>query len=167
MKVKLISVALVSVLIAACSSDSRDNQPPRIDRIVDQTVSANMASLPISVSVTDELAGDVDVTAISSDTDVVADAGLALLGSGANRSLVVTPVQDVVGTTEITVFATDSAGLSASRSFSVQVDPEQKSIQLFTRQTFSEVADDEPDLVNAIEFLQDAENDDFADLLTQ
>ena len=45
--------------------------------------------------------------------------------------------------------------------------PQQISLQQFVRAEFDLAADDEPQLINAIEFDQDAEDDDFADLLAQ
>ena len=64
----------------------------------------------------------------------------------------------------ITTVVTDREGLSASSAFVLTVVPEQLSIQQFARSTFAEADNDEPTLINAVEFLQDADGDDFTDL---
>jgi hypothetical protein len=45
--------------------------------------------------------------------------------------------------------------------------PQQRSMQQFTRALFAGSADDEPVLVDAVDFVEDAEHDDFADLLAE
>ena len=40
-------------------------------------------------------------------------------------------------------------------------------MQQFIRAAFASSADDDPELINAVEFAQDADDDDFADLLAQ
>ena len=104
---------------------------------------------------------------MSDRQQVVPDDGLVLAGSGADRTITVTPVDDVTGDAFITIVVTDPTGLSASASFLLVVDPEQRSMNQFARDTFATEADDEPVLINAVEFVMDAEEDDFADLLAQ
>ena len=65
--------------------------------------------------------GSLTVTATSSDLGVVAAGGIALGGSGADRTITLTPVPNASGTTTITVTVTDAGGLTATRSFVLTV----------------------------------------------
>ena len=78
-----------------------------------------------------------------------------------------TPVIDTLGDAFITIIVTDQAGVSASTSFLLTIAPQQVSLQQFVRSEFAKAKDGEPAFINAIAFDQDAENDDFADLLAQ
>ena len=172
MKIRYVSVALVGLLVAACGSGSDTttpavNQAPTISAIADQSSPANQATQPIGFAVTDEQTSTLSFSLMSDNVDVIASDGLQLGGGGANRTLTATPEADTVGDTFVTIIVTDSAGLSASTSFLLTIDPEQKSMQQFTRDAFDAEADGEPDFVNAVEFAQDADDDDFADLLAQ
>ena len=172
MKTQAISLLAASVLLAACSGGGSDdpapvNQAPQIAAIADQTIAANGTSAAIAFSVSDENPAALAVSVTSDRQQVVPDGGIQLAGTGTDRSITVTPVVDTTGDAFITIVATDSAGLSASTSFLLAVDPEQRSMQQFARDAFAADADGEPDLINAVEFAQDAEDDDFADLLAQ
>ena len=172
MNFRYASIAVVSILVAACDGGSSTpppaaNQAPTISAITDLNVPANQASQPISFTVADEQVGNLSFSLMSDNTDVVSNDRLELGGSGANRTLTVTPVADITGDAFVTIIITDSAGLSAGTSFLLTVKPQQKSMQQFTRDSFGEEANDEPSLVNAIEFAQDADDDEFADLLAQ
>ena len=171
MKLRVTSLALVSVLVAACSGSGSDpvvgNAPPTISAIGDLNIDANNTSSAIGFTVSDEQPGNLAFTVMSDNQAVVADSGLALGGSGTSRSITATPVIDTTGDAFITIIVTDAEGLSASASFLLTVIPEVKSIQQFTRDTFALPANGEPELVNAVDFTQDADGDEFADLLTQ
>lgn len=172
MKTMYVCLAACGALLAGCSGGSSDgrvpvNQAPEITAIADQNTVANQTSGPIAFTVTDEQVGGLSISVTSDRQQVVPDDGLAQAGNGSARSITVTPVGDVTGDAFITVVVTDSAGLSASASFLLTVNPEQKSMQQFARGTFAMDADGEPELINAVEFSMDAEADDFADLLGQ
>ncbi len=172
MKIRYASIAIASILVAACDGGSSIappavNQAPTISAIPDQSVPANQPSQPLSFTVADEEVGNLSFSLMSDNADVVPTAGLQLGGSGTSRSLTVTPIVDTTGDAFVTIVVTDSGGLSAGTSFLLTIDPQQASMQQFTRDAFGTDADDEPDFVNAIEFAQDADDDDFADLLAQ
>jgi hypothetical protein len=162
-------VALVGLLVAACGgtdySAPRANVAPTISAIADQSAVANQKSGPIAFTVSDEQTGNLSVSASSDNQQIIPDSEIELGGSGSARTLAVTPVIDSLGDAYVTVFATDQQGLTASASFLLTIDPEQLSMQQFTRVNFAEDSSGEPELVNAVEFDQDASEDDFADLL--
>ena len=172
MKATHIAVAAAALLLAACGGGSGSdpapvNAAPAVSSIGDQTTAANGKSEPITFSISDEDVSSLRIALSSDNPGVIPDSGLEVSGNGKQRTLVVTPVIDTLGDAFVTVVATDDVGLTAGSSFLVVVTPEQKSMQEFTRTNFSKPADDEPALVNAIQFGQDAEIDDFSDLLSQ
>lgn len=174
MTMKNVGLVVVATVLASCGGDGGGNggggsapvnQAPTVSGIADQVAVANTTSAAIAFTVSDEQVGALTVEATSDRQTVVPDAGLSVGGSGANRSVTVTPTQDTVGDALITIVVTDGDGLSASSAFFVTIDPEQRSVQQFARDSFVEGPDDEPLLINAVEFVQDADDDDFADLL--
>ena len=169
MRNRKLIIGIAAFLIAGCDGDGNAlvNIPPTISVIADQSTPANGPSAAIAFTITDEQLANVSVSVSSDNQVVIPDANIALGGSGGARTLTVTPVIDTLGDAFITIIVTDSAGLSASRSFLLTVIPQQVSILQFTRSTFAEDEAGEPALINAVAFDQDADGDDFADLLDQ
>ncbi len=171
MTIKHASLVMAVLVVAACGSSGPDgqqqNQPPTISAISDMGVTANQTSTAIGFTVSDELPDQLAVAVISDNPDVVPEDGLMLGGTGTARQLTVTPVIDRIGDAYVTVTVSDAAGLTSGSTFLLTVDPEEKSMQQFTRSAFAVDADGQPVLVNAVSFDQDAESDDFADLLAQ
>ena len=169
MKINTQFVVVLGLLLAGCSGSGSSPSPvstaPTISAIADQSTSANVASSAIVFSVTS--ASGLSYSLSSDNQQVVPDAGLDLMTNGAGGSITITPVIDTLGDAFITVIATDQAGLSASTSFLLTIVPQQASLQQFVRTEFAQAEDGQPALINAIAFDQDAENDDFADLLAQ
>ena len=101
------------------------NDAPTLDPIGPQSTPEDTAkSVPLTLG--DPDAGDVlTVTATSSAQAVVADAGLAVTGSGTSRTLIITPVANASGATTITVTVTDNGTPQGSvqQSFVLTVDP--------------------------------------------
>ena len=171
MKLRHHFFVLIGLMVAGCEgSDPAPtpvNMAPTISVVQDQSTVANQQSAAIMFTVTDEQTSGLSVTASSDNQQVVPDSGLELGGSGADRTLRVTPVIDTLGDAFITIIVTDQQGSMDSASFLLTIDPQQESIQQFTRVAFADPADGDPELVNAVDFIQDADNDDFADLLAQ
>ncbi len=172
MKTQNAGLLLVVSLLAACSSDSSGerqpvNRAPSISAIAETSTPANGPSQAINFLVSDESVESLTLSASSDRPDLVPSSAIRIDGTGSNRSLTITPVIDMTGDAMITVIAEDTAGLAASSSFLLLVDPEQKSMSQFARDTFVASEDDEPALINAVEFDQDADEDDFDDLLAQ
>ena len=67
--------------------------------------------------------GSLTVTSSSSNTGLVASSGTQFGGSGANRTVTITPVSGQTGTTTITLTVTDGGGLMATSTFVVTVNP--------------------------------------------
>lgn len=99
------------------------NDAPTISSIADQVIDEDGATGALAFTI-----GDVDspvdlllVTATSSNGALVASSGLVVTGSGANRSIRVTPLPNQAGTTTITIAVSDGT-LSATTSFRLTVN---------------------------------------------
>ncbi|MBI2925743.1 MAG: hypothetical protein HYY24_08570 [Verrucomicrobia bacterium] len=101
----------------------KTNTPPTISAISNQTiVVGGTVTVSFQVGDVETPAGNLIVSASSSNTALVPNRNLILSGTGANRTLLVTPAAGQSGTTIITLTVVDEAGASASTSFSVTVN---------------------------------------------
>ncbi len=99
------------------------NNPPSITGIADQTISRNGIAGPLNFTI-----GDVE-TAIaslvlssnSSNTNLVPTANIVMAGSGANRTVTITPLTNQVGSTTITLGVFDGS-MTTNTSFIVNVN---------------------------------------------
>lgn len=98
------------------------DQAPSIGVLSDQAT-VEGETVELAVSITDEDPGSVTLIVTSSNLNVVDLDELELTGAGADRTLTLSPPLGGVGTSEISVTATDSAGQTAMRAFSLSVAP--------------------------------------------
>ena len=102
------------------------NDAPTIAAPANQTILEDQPSAALAVTV-----GDVEtapaaltVTASSSDTALLPNANLVIGGSGASRTITVTPAANANGgPATITLTVTDAGGLSTNATFTVTVTP--------------------------------------------
>src|SRR5437867_817024 len=99
------------------------NTPPTISSIADLSISQNTATAPIAFTVGDAQtsAGSLVVSGASSSPALVPNANIVFGGSGANRTVTVTPALNQTGTATITVTVSDGS-LTASDSFVLTVN---------------------------------------------
>ncbi len=104
-----------------------DNSPPTISNFDDQTVIENQSTDPLSFMVGDEESEPdaLVVTAFSLNPDLIPNANIIFGGSGANRTLTLTPAEGQSGTTTIRITVTDEGGLKASNELVLTVDPDE------------------------------------------
>ncbi|HEX5219301.1 MAG TPA: LamG-like jellyroll fold domain-containing protein [Verrucomicrobiae bacterium] len=102
------------------------NDPPTIAAIPNQTTYRNLpTTVAILLSDVDDPVGDATLTASSTNLAVVDDKSFAFSGSGANRTLVITPIGERTGQARITVTARDAYGATAmSFLLTVEEKPE-------------------------------------------
>ena len=95
---------------------------PTLSSISDLSTNEDTATAAIAITVADvdSAVGTLLMSASSSDSGVVASAGLLFGGTGGSRTLVVTPVAQQSGTSTITVTVSDGA-LTASSAFLLTV----------------------------------------------
>jgi hypothetical protein len=100
------------------------NAPPTISDILNQTTGQNIPAGPIAFTVGDAEtpAASLTIASGSSNPTLVPDVNIAVGGSGANRTVTVTPALGQVGTTTITLTVSDGA-LTASDAFLLTVTP--------------------------------------------
>src|SRR5690606_34126459 len=96
------------------------NSAPALSPIADQRApKGSVVEVPFTI--TDEDPDTVTVEASSSDTTLIANADLEVLGSGADRSLRVALEQEGSGSTLITLNARDVGALEGSTAFTLEV----------------------------------------------
>jgi hypothetical protein len=141
--VAAVGAGLIDAEAALGALDTSDTWPCVRD-IPDVEIPAGRPSRPIPITVADEDDGAdaLVLTATSSDEAIVPDAGLALGGTGSDRTLTITPAAAVAGPTTITVTATDPGGLAASASFVATVVSGEPIVESVTP---ARVADTRPD----------------------
>ena len=91
------------------------NEPPTITAIDDRVVefSGNTGPIPFTVGDDNTPPDQLIVRAFSNNPVLVPSTGIVLVGTGANRSIVVAPTAGRTGTATITVTVEDSTGLQA------------------------------------------------------
>jgi hypothetical protein len=96
--------------------------PPGISPIQDWFIKLGTTNSSVGFTLADDqvAASDLVVSATSSNQGLVLNSNLAIGGSGANRTVVITPIADQSGVTYITVTANNSY-LSTSETFLVRV----------------------------------------------
>ena len=98
------------------------NDPPTITPIADQTINLNSNTGPLSFTVGDveTPAASLSVSGSSNNTTLVPNANIVFGGSGANRTVTVTPVTSLAGSATITVTVSDGQS-TTNTSFVVTV----------------------------------------------
>ncbi len=105
-------------------SNPGQNLPPTISAIPTQTIDEDTATGAIPFTVGDEetSATSLLLTSASSNPALVPPAGIVLGGSGANRTITVTPLPDQFGSADITLRVSDGENTN-STTFSLVVTP--------------------------------------------
>jgi len=161
-------LAATTLAVAACGggkSGGMQPQPmantaPAISAISDRSVDQDTVVGPIEFSVTDTEtpASQLTVTAGAGGTSVFPADGITLAGSGAVRSITLTPFEATTGTANITLTVIDGEGVRTARSFQVTVNARNASIRDWMLTTFAKDETDEATIVNGITYTQDADD---------
>jgi PKD repeat protein len=108
-------------LTAAFTLPILTNTAPTISTLATQTICTSVSSNSISITIADEDLNSVVLTGSSSNTSLISNSGLSFGGSGANRTLIITPALNQTGSSTITVTATDNGSLTNQIQFLVNV----------------------------------------------
>jgi len=163
----LVLLAATTLVVAACGSSGDGmkappmaNAAPGISAISDRSVDQDTVVGPIEFSVTDveTPANQLTVTAGADGTSVFPADGVAVAGTGAVRSITLTPLEATTGTANITLTVIDGAGLRTARSFQVAVNARNASIRDWALTTFAKAESDEVTVMNGYTFSQDADD---------
>lgn len=101
------------------------NNAPTISDTATRTTTLGKAIATIGITVGDAetSAGQLKVSASSSNTTLLPTAGITLGGSGAYRTVSIAPAAGTVGTSVVTLTVTDANGKATTDTFSVIVNP--------------------------------------------
>jgi hypothetical protein len=101
-----------------------ENDPPTISNIANQTTNEDTLKGPISFTIGDPEtpAGTLTLGKASSNTTLVPISNIVFGGSGANRTVTITPTLNLSGSATITISVSDGA-LTTSDSFVLTVNP--------------------------------------------
>ena len=99
------------------------NVPPTISDVTNKTTAVNTTTtaIPVTIGDAETVTSALIMTATSSNPALVPATGIALGGSGANRTITLTPLTLQVGTSTITLTVTDGQGISTSDTFVLTV----------------------------------------------
>jgi hypothetical protein len=100
------------------------NDLPTISTIANQTINEDGSVGPLALNISDveTPAGELRLSAVSSNPAVVPSASVVIGGSGANRSVTITPPANAFGTSTITLTVTDGFNTTSTTSFAVTVN---------------------------------------------
>jgi hypothetical protein len=160
-------LAVTAVAVTACGGGGSGSTPPpapanaapTVTGLSNLTINQDTPTQAIAFTLNDD--GGVNgltVSAATSDAGVVPSDGIQLAGTGANRTLTITPAEDATGQVNITVTAQDAQGLTGSSTFGLTVTAVQKSIASYTTTTFAQDENDAPAQVSGFTFVQDADD---------
>lgn len=99
------------------------NTAPTITDIANLSVPSGSGTGALAFTIVDEDVNTVTPTGSSSNTTLVPNGNIVFGGSGANRTVTVTPVSGLTGTATITVTVTDAGNLTAQDTFTLTVTP--------------------------------------------
>ncbi len=112
--------------VTGLAIDETANTAPTISDITNKTTAQNTSTGAIAFTVgdTETAAASLNVTRSSSNTTLVPNANIVLGGSGANRTVTITPAAGQSGTATITLTVTDGGSATASDTFVLTVTPD-------------------------------------------
>lgn len=111
------NVATVSITVVSV------NDAPAPFHLADQAIDQDTSAGPLAFTVLDEVPATVTMTGSSSNTTLVPNASIVFGGTGANRTVTVTPAAGRTGTAVITVTAIDADGAATQDTFTLTVRP--------------------------------------------
>ncbi len=112
-----------SFTINLTTSPPPPNTPPTISDLTDKTIVQGTTLGPVSFTIGDAESplANLTVSVFSSNPTLVPIGNVVLGGSGANRTISVTPVPGMIGNATLTVTVSDEGSLTASDSFALTV----------------------------------------------
>ena len=166
-KITLVLLAATTLVVAACGGGDGGSMPPpppsnsapAISAINDQSVDQdNTLSIDFGVDDRESGAGSLMVSAAADGNAVFPADGVVLSGSGATRTLTLTPLEATTGTATIAIRVADPEGAVNTRSFAVSVNAKNNSIKSMALDTFAKAETDVPTTLNGWTIQQDADD---------
>jgi len=160
----------VTALLTACGGGGGggDMGPPPPAANTAPTVSAIAAKAgdqdtvigPIDFSIGDKEtdAAALTVSATADGVSVVPEDGITIAGSGAARTITLTPLEAATGTVNVSIAVADPQGATTSRVFNVTVHARPASVREWSLVTFAKAETDDATGMNGYTFAQDADD---------
>jgi hypothetical protein len=160
-----LTLAVTALAVTACGGGGgnsggsvQTNQAPTVSPLSAVMTNQDTPTNAISFTIADDGGvGALTVTATSQNTDIVPQSGVVLSGTGATRTLTVTPIPDATGNAIITISVADAQGLTTNSSFGVNVVAVNRSFATLVNSTFALDANGIPAQVNGFTFTPDAD----------
>jgi uncharacterized protein len=156
-----------TLVVAACGGSDRQpmtstapmNNAPVISGIVDKSIDQD-STLSVDFGVQDQetTANDLKVTAVANDGTLFPADGVVLSGTGATRTLTLTPLEAATGAASVSIVVTDADGGYAARTFKVAVNAKTVSMKNWATDTFAKGEGDAATSLNGVTFQQDADD---------
>jgi len=169
-KVSLVLLAVATSGLTACGGGGGGgymppppppaNTAPTVSAVTDKISNQDSVVGPIEFSIADR-ESDASLLTVSAAADgaaVVPADGLVLAGSGAVRSITLTPLEAATGTVNVMLTVTDPQGAATTRTFGVTVSARSASIREWSLTTFAKAEADEVTAMNGFTFTQDADD---------
>jgi hypothetical protein len=173
--ISVAALAVTTFVVAACGGGGRGDDPspppmsnnaPTISAITDKSADQdNTVSVDFTVGDQESAADSLIVEATADGAGLFPADGMVLSGSGATRTLTLTPLEATGGSAAISVRVTDPQGANATRSFQVTVNLRNASIKTMTLDTFAKAESDTPTTINGWTIQPDDDPDAFAALI--
>lgn len=166
-KSRLAALASATLGIAACGSGDGGSMPapppsnsaPAISAINDRSSDQDTTvSIDFGVDDRESGASSLMVSAAADGTTLFPTDGVVLSGSGATRTLTLTPLEARSGTATISIRVADPDGAVTTRTFTVAVSAKNNSIKAMTIDTFAKAGSDVPTKINGWTIQQDADD---------
>ena len=166
-KLNLAALAAATLVVAACGGGDGGSMPPpppsnsapAISAISDRSLDQDTAvSIDFGVDDRESGAGSLMVSAAADGAAVFPADGVVLSGSGATRTLTLTPLEATTGTATIAIRVADPDGAVSTRSFAVSVNAKNNSIKSMALDTFAKAEGDVPTTINGWTIQQDADD---------
>lgn len=164
----IVLLAATTLMVAACGGGGGETPPPppavnaapTVSIITNKTSDQDAVIGPIEFSIADAEsdASQLTVSATADGTAVVPVDGITLGGTGAARTITLTPLEAATGTVNISVKVADPQGAASTRAFGVTVNARGASIREWSLTTFAKAETDEVTPMNGFTFAQDADD---------
>lgn len=163
------AVLAITMTLAGCGGGGGDgyvepppppaNTAPGISAITDKISDQDtVVSVEFGVQDAETAPGSLAVTATTDSAALFPADGVVLSGSGATRTLTLTPLESATGTATITLSVADAAGATATRSFQVAINLKSQSMRTTVFDTIAKGENDAVTAINGWTALQDADD---------
>ena len=152
------AVAVTAFAVAACGGGS--GSTPTVGALGNTTVNQDTKAGPITFTVSDAQSVDnLVLSGSTSDASIVSLYGISFAGTGASRTVTITPEEGATGMVNVKVSARNAQGATGRNTLALNFTAVTRSIASYTNSTFALGEDDPPAQVSGFTFTQDADAD--------